>query len=202
MHHLQANSSSVLIAGSETTSSMLSGVTYLLLSNPDALKKVTEEVRTSFKSEDEITLTSVSRLTYMLACLNEALRSYPPVPFGMPRMVPKGGATVSGEFIPENVSLKSFPAEAAKLIADARPWLPSGIGLLIIVQNTGLNLSRTALNASAMIQSMPTIDLTRCSPFLKAQGIALEDSMTHFSFFFFLCNKTNLYLVWHTQKCD
>ncbi|KAJ5113438.1 hypothetical protein N7456_001972 [Penicillium angulare] len=102
MHHLQANSSSVLIAGSETTSSMLSGVTYLLLSNPETLKKVVEEVRTSFKSEDEITLTSVSRLTYMLACLNEALRSYPPVPFGMPRFVPKGGATVSGSYIPED----------------------------------------------------------------------------------------------------
>lgn len=48
MHHLQANSSSVLIAGSETTSSMLSGVTYLLLSNPEALNKVVDEVRTSF----------------------------------------------------------------------------------------------------------------------------------------------------------
>ena len=104
MHHLQANSSSVLIAGSETTSSMLSGVTYLLLSNPKALEKVVEEVRTSFKSEDDITLTSVSCLTYMLACLNEALRSYPPVPFGMPRFVPKGGAKISGEFVPEDVS--------------------------------------------------------------------------------------------------
>jgi hypothetical protein len=104
MHHLQANSSSVLIAGSETTSSMLSGVTYLLLTNRDAYEKVAHEVRTSFNSESEITLTSVNRLTYMLACLNEAMRLYPPVPFGMPRFVPKGGAKVSGEFIPEDVS--------------------------------------------------------------------------------------------------
>ena len=112
MHHLQANSSSVLIAGSETTSSMLSGVTYLLLSNPETLKRVVEEVRTSFKSSDDITLTSVSCLRYMLACLNEALRSYPPVPFGMPRIVPQGGATISGEFVPENVSLESFATDA------------------------------------------------------------------------------------------
>ena len=83
---------------------MLSGVTYLLLSNPEALKKVVEEVRTSFKSEDDITLTSVSCLTYMLACLNKALQSYPPVPLGMPRFVPKGGANISGDFIPEDVS--------------------------------------------------------------------------------------------------
>jgi cytochrome P450 len=106
MHHLQANSSSILIAGSETTATMLSGVTYLLLSNPDAMKKCVEEVRTSFKSEAEITLMSVNCLTYMLACLNEALRSYPPVPFGMPRQVPSGGAAVAGEFIPEGVSCR------------------------------------------------------------------------------------------------
>ena len=104
MHLLQANSSSVLIASSETTSSMLSGVIYLLLSNPEALKKVVEEVRTSFKSENVITLTSVSCLTNMLACLNEALRSHQPVPFGMPRFVPKGGAKISGESVPEDMS--------------------------------------------------------------------------------------------------
>jgi cytochrome P450 len=83
---------------------MLSGVTYMLLTHPEALAKVTEEVRTTFKSSEEITLTSVSSLTYMLACLNESLRAYPPVPFGMPRQVPKGGATISGEFVPEDVS--------------------------------------------------------------------------------------------------
>lgn len=87
---------------------MLSGVTYLLLSHPDALRKVTEEVRTKFRSEEDITLTSVSCLTYMLACLNESLRAYPPVPFGMPRQVPKGGATIAGEYVPEDVSWRSI----------------------------------------------------------------------------------------------
>jgi cytochrome P450 len=104
MEHIQANSSAMLIAGSETTASMLSGVTFLLLTHPQYLQKVSEEVRTKFNSEDEITLTSVSRLTYMLACLNEAMRVYPPVPFGMPRIVPRGGVQVDGEFIPEDVS--------------------------------------------------------------------------------------------------
>ena len=104
MEHIQANSSAMLIAGSETTASMLSGVTFLLLTHPQYLQKVAEEVRTKFNSEDEITLTSVTRLTYMLACLNEAMRVYPPVPFGMPRIVPKGGVQVDGEFIPEDVS--------------------------------------------------------------------------------------------------
>jgi hypothetical protein len=65
---------------------------------------VTEEVRSTFTSDEEITLTSVGGLKYMLACLNEGLRSYPPVPFGLPRIVPRGGATISGMAVPENVS--------------------------------------------------------------------------------------------------
>lgn len=84
---------------------LLCGVTFLLLKNPSALEKVKAEVRSSFSSQDEITLLSVSNLTYMLACLNEALRFYPPSPFGLPRSVPKGGGDILGEFIPEGVRI-------------------------------------------------------------------------------------------------
>ncbi|KAF5492575.1 Cytochrome P450 monooxygenase 1 [Colletotrichum siamense] len=102
LDELEANSSILIIAGSETTATVLAGVTYLLLKNPDKMAKLVEEVRTMFASEEEIDLTSVNRLTYMLACLDEALRMYPPVPTGLPREVPKGGATICGQFIPEN----------------------------------------------------------------------------------------------------
>lgn len=83
---------------------MLSGVTYLLTTNAEAMKKLTAEIRGTFKSEDEIDFESVSRLPYLLACLDEALRMYPPVPTGLPRVVPKGGATIAGNYVPEKVS--------------------------------------------------------------------------------------------------
>lgn len=51
-------------------------------------------------------MTSVHQLTYMLACLNEALRVYPPVPAGLPRITPSSGSTILGEHIPKKVSLK------------------------------------------------------------------------------------------------
>ncbi|KAF2098821.1 cytochrome P450 [Rhizodiscina lignyota] len=102
INQLMQNSSNLIIAGSETTATALTGVTYLLLKNPDALRKVVDEVRSSFTSEEEITLLSVSSLTYMLACLNEALRLYPPIAVGLPRIVPKGGAVVAGVFVPED----------------------------------------------------------------------------------------------------
>lgn len=72
--------------------------------NRDCLAKLSDEVRSSFKTEEEIDLVSVNKLTYMLACLDEALRVYPPVSMGLPRVTPKGGATICGKFVPENVS--------------------------------------------------------------------------------------------------
>ncbi|KAF4778885.1 cytochrome P450 ClCP1 [Colletotrichum scovillei] len=99
---LAANSNTLIIGGSETTATLLAGVTYYLLMNRDCLAKLSDEVRSSFKTEEEIDLVSVNKLTYMLACLDEALRVYPPVSMGLPRVTPKGGATICGKFVPEN----------------------------------------------------------------------------------------------------
>lgn len=95
------NSGTLILAGSETTATLLCGVTYLLTSHPEFLKKLTDEVRSSFADDAEITLLSVNKLSYMLACLNEALRRYPPIAGVLPRQVPKGGAMVAGRFVSE-----------------------------------------------------------------------------------------------------
>lgn len=96
------------MAGSETSANTLSGVTYLLLSHPPALARLTAEVRSSFTREGDITLTSVGGLTYMLACLDEALRMYPPVPGPLPRVVPAGGAHIAGRFVPEGAVVSTW----------------------------------------------------------------------------------------------
>jgi hypothetical protein len=74
MDALQANASMLMLGGSETTSTLLSGVTYLLLTHPASHQRAVQEVRSSFSSVDEITLLSVSKLTFMHACISEALR--------------------------------------------------------------------------------------------------------------------------------
>ncbi|EED11519.1 cytochrome P450, putative [Talaromyces stipitatus ATCC 10500] len=98
---IHGTSMGLIFAGSETTATLLSGVTYLLLQNPKTLAKVTMEVRSSFKSDKEITLLSVQNLDYMLACLDEAFRLYPPVGIGLPRQIPKGGVKIAGIYVPE-----------------------------------------------------------------------------------------------------
>ncbi|KAJ3567496.1 hypothetical protein NPX13_g6746 [Xylaria arbuscula] len=104
---LSTNASSLIVAGSETTATLLCGVTYLLTINTDILHKVQREVRSAFKNSNEITLTSVSNLHYMLACLNETLRYYPPVPTGFPRQTHRS-AVIDGKFVPQGTVVSVF----------------------------------------------------------------------------------------------
>lgn len=96
----------LLIGGSETTATLLSGATYHLLSNPDVLKKLQAEIRHAFRSEDEITPLSVrspGKLPYMEAVLTESLRMYPPIPALLPRVLGSVGDVIDGRFVPPNV---------------------------------------------------------------------------------------------------
>lgn len=77
-------------------------MTHWLLKTPRVLDKLTKEVRT-IKSADELVQDRLVKLPYLNACINEALRIFPPVPGSNLRAVPKGGAKVCGYDLPENV---------------------------------------------------------------------------------------------------
>jgi len=104
-----SNASAIVLAGSETSATLLSGCTWLLLrpENRHRLRRLAEHVRASFASEGEIDLISVGRLDYMLAVIDEALRLYPPVPMQSNRLVRRGGEEIAGGWVPEGVSLVS-----------------------------------------------------------------------------------------------
>jgi cytochrome P450 len=114
---LEQNASILIIAGSETTATLLSGVTYWLLRSPEALAKVTDEVRSAFQTEADISLQDVgTRLPYMLACLDEAFRMYPPVPSGLQRRV-LTPSIIAGYNIP--------PGTAVSVHQSAAYWSPT-----------------------------------------------------------------------------
>ena len=97
-----ASGDTVLLGGSETTAALLAGLTYFLLKNPKALKKLTQEIRTKFNSEEEIDFSGVSSLEYMLACIDEAFRLYPPVPGALLRKT-REPDIIAGNMVPPNV---------------------------------------------------------------------------------------------------
>ncbi|KAF4947619.1 hypothetical protein FSARC_13921 [Fusarium sarcochroum] len=101
---LASNAQLLILAGSETTATLLTAALYFLTTHTDSLEKLLHEVRSTFNSESEIDMVSVQSLSYMLAVLNESLRLFPPVINGAQRKIRQGGDTIIGQHIPEGVS--------------------------------------------------------------------------------------------------
>jgi cytochrome P450 len=76
---------------------------YYLLRNPSKLRTLTTEIRSSFKSEADITISGVNSLKYQNAVISESMRLSPPGPETMRRVVNPGGNTICGDLIPAGV---------------------------------------------------------------------------------------------------
>lgn len=74
---------SVMFAGRDTTSALLSFLFFELSRNPEIYEKLREEILDTFGKDEtnlgSITFESMKRCKYLKYCLNEALRMYPPV---------------------------------------------------------------------------------------------------------------------------
>ena len=99
----------VIVAGSETTATVLSGITNYLTQNRSVLERLVSEVRSAFEDEKDITFATSRELPYLTAVIREGLRMCPPTPAGLPRVVPVGGDTVCGQWFPGGVSWPSGP---------------------------------------------------------------------------------------------
>lgn len=108
---MHTNSSAFMMAGTETTATLCAGLTYYLLKHPKKMDKLVKEIRTSFNSEDEMTITHMQRLEYLHACLDETLRVYPPSVTGFQRRTPPEGNEICGRFVPGEVSLSPLRAD-------------------------------------------------------------------------------------------
>ena len=108
IQELYANSTLIVLAGSESTASGLAGITFNLLKNPAAFQKAVAEVREAFSSEQDIEPETVKRLPYLAAIVSEGLRMYPPFPEGLPRLTPRQGAVICGHWVPGGVSFFFF----------------------------------------------------------------------------------------------
>ncbi|CAG7919698.1 unnamed protein product [Penicillium olsonii] len=122
-----SNHSFMMMAGSETTATLLSGCTFFLLSSPGVYEKLSREIRNSFTSSSEISFSSLEDKEYLRAVLQETLRMYPPLPLGMPRVVPSEGSMVSNKFVPggTSVAVASWATyQSASNFRDAQSFLP------------------------------------------------------------------------------
>ena len=98
---IDINTMMVVAAGSESVTTILTGVTNYLVREPAKLQTLVHEIRSTFHTEDDINGTSLSRLPYLNAVIHEGMRLCPTISDGMRRTVPRGGASVAGHFLPE-----------------------------------------------------------------------------------------------------
>jgi cytochrome P450 len=103
---LWGESNTLIIAGSDTTSTTLTSTIFYLLHNPSTLARLQTELRTAFSSTEEIrTGPRLNECKYLRACIDEALRLTPPVGAILPRLTLDGGIDVLGEHIPAGVGV-------------------------------------------------------------------------------------------------
>ncbi len=75
-----------------------------MLTNENAYQRLVTEIRGAFKSHKDISWNGAKDLPYLEACINEALRMFPPVPGNLNRVVPSEGALIDGKWVAGEVS--------------------------------------------------------------------------------------------------
>ena len=105
MAEMEANLHLLVVAGSETVATLLSGTINYLCRNPTVLQTLADEVRSAAPIKTNLTMANLSQLPYLTAVLKECLRIVSPGPSSFPRTVPAEGAFIDGYLVPGRVSL-------------------------------------------------------------------------------------------------
>jgi cytochrome P450 len=126
--NLRAESSLLIIAGSDTTAVSLSGIFFYLTGNPRQLQKLVDEIRTTFASTDEIVHEpKLLGCEYLRACIDEGMRLTPSGPCELPREVLRGGILIKGEYCPEGTIVATVPwvsSRNSNMFGDAEVFRP------------------------------------------------------------------------------
>ncbi|KAI1375397.1 putative benzoate 4-monooxygenase cytochrome P450 [Hypoxylon crocopeplum] len=89
-----------VVAGSDSTGTVMKTVMYNLLCHPSTLEKLYKELAAANLSRPYPKWGEVCLLPYLDACIQEGVRLHPPFALPFERVVPAGGITVLGKYLP------------------------------------------------------------------------------------------------------
>ncbi|KAF2653247.1 cytochrome P450 [Lophiostoma macrostomum CBS 122681] len=106
---MHANAALFILAGSETTVTLLTGIMNHLLKDPGSMETLKKEIRGSFASLEDMNFTALKQLPYLNAVIKEALRMCNPTPYGLVRISPPQGGRVGGHWVAGNTYVTIHP---------------------------------------------------------------------------------------------
>ncbi|KAI9745830.1 MAG: hypothetical protein M1818_000511 [Claussenomyces sp. TS43310] len=96
-----AESTTMIVAGSDTSSTALASTFFYLCHNPEAYAKAAAEVRSTFAGHEDVHVgPALNSCHYLRACIDESMRMSPPTGSSLWREVCAGGVTIDGYHIP------------------------------------------------------------------------------------------------------
>lgn len=101
---LDSNVLLLIFAGTETSYSAMTAATWFLLKHPATMDKLKQETRSSFHQASDMTIPAVSKLPYLHAVIQEALRLHPPAAASVQRYVDRP-VDIAGIAVPVGVSI-------------------------------------------------------------------------------------------------
>ena len=104
--------SSTISAGFDTTAFTMTTIIYYLLKNPQTFTKLQQELEDAVacgQLSNPPTYLEAEKLKYLTAVMKEAMRCYPFLAVLLERIVPVGGATIAGTWLPGGTVVACHP---------------------------------------------------------------------------------------------
>jgi len=188
--HISDETSNLLFAGTDTTSTTLTYVFWELANHPDLQEKLYAELE-KVPRQDRFRIPSfkdIATLPLLDATINEILRVHPAAPSSMMRITPHGGGVVGGVFIPGGtvVSMQCYTTHRDPKVFpdpdrfDPRRWMDVGDDTLERMKDLFMPFSKGTRNCigqamAVMVLKLTTVALVKEFKVRKADGMSGED---------------------------
>ncbi|KAK1003850.1 hypothetical protein LTR54_007614 [Friedmanniomyces endolithicus] len=112
MHDVSVEAYSAIWAGADTTAIALTSIFYHVHKSPEVLRRLRSEIDHAFSTGAmgmPVRFKDANQLPYLVAVIKEGMRVHHSLGTGLPRLVPKGGADVAGQWLPGGTTVIMNP---------------------------------------------------------------------------------------------
>lgn len=108
-NELQAETSSLMVAGASTGSVTMNWMTYYLCKSPSVKARIIDQLETLFpdnpNGQTPLAYTRINKVSLLEHAETECLRLHPPIGYAMPRDTPPQGCVICGVYVPGGVAV-------------------------------------------------------------------------------------------------